>query len=243
MNMVHDQQVHFKSHVFLFCIFISYPEPPTGTSGVGSFPVHSGGSVWEAVGPRVSAPLGMLVPMGHCETSAQGSHCCVTLIPLAGLVTPEDTLGDHPYSLQGVINIAVCIVQLLLQLGSHDFMLLSVGHPSVCQHTVCLSDVHISAVYQVFLGPLPQGVLTITLQEVLLYSAIGNIYSTCFFFVVFLIFSPVAANHYYSTCDSCVLQGITHHYDCNESFHCYGISSIGSAWCGSATTVYPKGYN
>ena len=39
--MVHDQHVYHKWHVFV--IFMSCPEPAMGISGVGSFPVQSGG--------------------------------------------------------------------------------------------------------------------------------------------------------------------------------------------------------
>ena len=51
------------------------------------------------------------------------------------------------------------------------------------------------------------------------------------------------ATHYQSTCDSCVLQGITHHFDCYNGFHLCGLGSTGSAWCCSATTVDTKGHN
>ena len=43
-NMVHDQHVLFKLHAFIILFFLmSCPEPPMCISGVGSFPVPSGG--------------------------------------------------------------------------------------------------------------------------------------------------------------------------------------------------------
>ena len=73
------------------------------------------------------------------------------------------------------------------------YMLISVGHLFVST-PVCLSDVHISAVYQVLLGLLPPRVLAIILVEVFLSSAIGHLYSRCCFLCsVFLMMSPVAA--------------------------------------------------
>ena len=44
MNMIHDQHVYHKWHVFVILFFMSCPEPPMSKSGVGSSPVQSGGS-------------------------------------------------------------------------------------------------------------------------------------------------------------------------------------------------------
>ena len=43
--MFHDQHVSHKWHVYLSFFFISCQEPPMGIYGMGSFPVHSGGSL------------------------------------------------------------------------------------------------------------------------------------------------------------------------------------------------------
>ena len=42
--MFHEQHVSHKWHVFVF-FFHVLPRAPYGMSGVGSFPVHSGGSL------------------------------------------------------------------------------------------------------------------------------------------------------------------------------------------------------
>ena len=44
INMVHDQHV-FTWHVSAILFFMPCSEPPMGISGVGSFPVQSGGSL------------------------------------------------------------------------------------------------------------------------------------------------------------------------------------------------------
>ena len=43
--MFHDQHVFTDSMYLPFLFFMSWPEPPMGISGVGSFPVQSGGSL------------------------------------------------------------------------------------------------------------------------------------------------------------------------------------------------------
>ena len=43
--MFHDQHVSHKWHIFAILFFLSCPEPPMDISGVGSFPVWSGGSL------------------------------------------------------------------------------------------------------------------------------------------------------------------------------------------------------
>ena len=43
--MVHDQHVFTHGMYLPFCFFMSCPEPPMCISGVGSFPVQSGGSL------------------------------------------------------------------------------------------------------------------------------------------------------------------------------------------------------
>ena len=44
--MFHDQHVSHKWHVFAILFFLMpCPEPPIGISGVGSFPLWSGGSL------------------------------------------------------------------------------------------------------------------------------------------------------------------------------------------------------
>ena len=43
--MDHDQHVFTHGMYLLFCFFMPCPEPPMGISGVGSFPVQSGGSL------------------------------------------------------------------------------------------------------------------------------------------------------------------------------------------------------
>ena len=46
INMVHYQHTYLKRHVFVILLFfVSCPEPPVCISGVGSFPVLSGGSL------------------------------------------------------------------------------------------------------------------------------------------------------------------------------------------------------
>ena len=58
--------------------------------------------------------------------------------------------------------------------------------------SVCLSNIHISAVYQVLLGSLHPGLLTVTLLEAFLFAATGNSYSRCVFLCsVFLTMCPV----------------------------------------------------
>ena len=49
--------------------------------------------------------------------------------------------------------------------------------------------------------------------------------------------------YHYSTCDSCMLQYITHHYDCYNSSHLCVPNNIRSAECGPAATVDSKGHN
>ena len=45
-NMFHDQHVLTHGMYLPFCsFFMACPEPPMGMSGVGSFPVWSGGSL------------------------------------------------------------------------------------------------------------------------------------------------------------------------------------------------------
>ena len=44
INMVHDQHV-FTHGMFCHFVFMPCPELPMGISGVGSFPVQSGGSL------------------------------------------------------------------------------------------------------------------------------------------------------------------------------------------------------
>ena len=103
--------------------------------------------------------------------------------------------------------------------------------------TSCVFQISIYLVYQVLLGLLHPGILTITLLEVFLSSTIGNLYSECFFLIVCFSLCLQFCNHCYSTCDSYVPQDITHHYGCYNGYQLYGLSGIGSAWCGSATTV------
>ena len=54
--MVHDQNVHFKWHVFLY-YFLLCPEPPNGTSCVDSFLLQFGGSVTNFPVPLGAAKL------------------------------------------------------------------------------------------------------------------------------------------------------------------------------------------
>ena len=79
----------------------------------------------------------------------------------------------------------------MVSIGLHnhvDVILVSINT------SLYLSDVHICTVYQVFLGLLPLGVLTIPLLEIFPYSAIGDLYRRCFFHCsVILIISPVNA--------------------------------------------------
>ena len=110
----------------------------------------------------------------------------------------------------------------------------------------------------VFISPYWRAINYQSPLEVLLSSAVGSfIKMAVFCYSVSLIMSPSYYYHYHFTHDSCVLQCVTHHYNCyNCSYYCgpgsirsawcpycCRCSSIGSAWCGSATTTDHKGHN
>ena len=60
--------------------------------------------------------------------------------------------------------------------------------------------------------------------EVFLSSATGSYYSRCFSLQHVSHYVSRYCNHYYyhSTCESCVLQSIIHHYNCCNGFHLHG---------------------
>ena len=110
-------------------------------------------------------------------------------------------------------------------------MLMSVRHPCVC-HYICVCQMSIlSVVYQGLLVPLPGCFNYYSCSR----SIPTFIHRKCIIVYIFCsFFSHLVSsyyNHYYSTCDSCVLQDIN---QCYNGFHLCGLSSIWSAWCGSA---------
>ena len=158
------------------------------------------------------------------------------VLPLGAVNTPRGVLGHwHPKK--------VLVPQEVLVPGGigrpqhwgHCYVLDIHVYLSIC---MCLSDVNIS-VYLVLLDSAPRD-FDNTLLQVFLSSSIGKV---CKKLECVSHYVPIYDNHYYSICDSCVVQGITHHYNCFNGSHLCGPSSIGSALCGSATTVDPKGHH
>ena len=138
-----------------------------------------------------------------------------------------------------VINIVVSIiVQLLWKLSSHRISSLCqflLGFHVFVSASVCLWDVHRSVMCQVLLGPLSSGLSTFTL------SAIENLYIECICFKCVSHYVSNYCNCYYSTSDSCVLQGIIYQWNCYNGSHPYGLSSFELESC--ATTVHPGGHS
>ena len=123
------------------------------------------------------------------------------------------------------------------------FMLMSVGHLFVCQY-ICVT------VRCPYICCVPGVVGPLLLWGIYYYSFLRyfylqllEIYSECFVLYCISHYISSLSNHYYSTCDGCVLHGITHPYDCYNGSQLCALCSIRSAWCGSATTGDPEGHN
>ena len=95
-------------------------------------------------------------------------------------------------------------------------MFMYVGWVSKCLSVppcVCKIYIYISVVYCMF-GPLTRGIDYYSILKVFLSSVIGSLYGGCFLFVVCFSLCLKMQQLLLPTHVSCVLQGITHHYDC-----------------------------